>query len=143
MKRDLKIKSVNSPTNLVMGVASVGDLYHLADGSEAYVDKGTVTNTRKVAGFAANFLKGSKLTPVDPVGTLHATRSKAAHAVREAFDKSIGSKAVTDMTTVTSTSIPKVKPAAKKTPKVSDDEAKRLKRNARKRELRALKKAAA
>ncbi len=133
MKRNLIVKSKNSPTNDTLGVASVGDEYELADGSTAFVDKGTVTNTRKVAGFAANFLKAGKLVPVvtDPVGELFATRSQAAHAVRDAFDAGIGSKEVSEMTSV------------EMPPAVDPEQAKRDARNAKRRAQRAAAKKAA
>ncbi len=129
MARNMKFIVKNHPTKDVPGITTVTDEHIMDDGSIAVVTMGELTKVRGTDGYDAAFLDGKTLTAIGSFGS----KSQAGHAVRQSFEADLRSEKVAARTTVKST----------KTAKVDPEQAKRDKRNARKRELRAAKKAAA
>lgn len=122
--RNMLFNVKNHPTKETAGVTTVSDEHILDDGTKPVIEMGQLTKTRGVAGYLASFLVSGKLVGIKG---LFSTRSRAGHAVRAAFEKDLRSE--------------KTKTRAPVKTVVDSEQAKRDKRNARKRELRAAKRA--
>ena len=135
--RNMKFDVKNHPTKETAGVTTVSDEHVLDDGTKPVIEMGELTKKRGEDGYRASFLNDGELVKIKG---LYKTRSQAGHAVRAKFEKELRTeKANARKTTKTA------KTAKPVTTTVAGavEQSKKDKRNARRRELRAAKKAAA
>ncbi len=131
MARNMLFNVKNHPTKDIPGVTTVSDEHIMEDGTTPVIEMGELTKKRGEDGYRAAYLDGKTLTAIRGI---FSTRSQAGHAVRAKFETELRSDKAKDRKTVKTTK-------TSKTSAVSDDQKAKDKRNARRRELRAAKKA--